>query len=344
MDLKKYYEFFGNTSFGSNSNILFMQDGGFVVYDKQAKKVACYTADCESFFTSNRLNDVVALCETSTVIVRDVKMGGFHVYKHGKNIAFILFEHVANCTMDTQNNSSIIVNTGDHKYSYIISTANKKGFGLNLVDYINPHFYREDGYGNVALNSYANHLSINVIDAEGEAHEVEGISKIVFLYGKRAIVTLSDGGTELVSYGSDDDNSFANLTCLLHSDKRNGIEPCGNHAAVFDNKLFALACDGSLLSEVETDYDEDTTIITPTGVKITPYVINDNGTKSFYPAASFCTFDVEDKNLFVFFYRNKFYPIFIDKGYDYAEIALLNNSVPVEYADMISQALLGRKL
>ncbi len=339
MDLKKYYEFFGNTLFGSGSKIEFMKDGSFVVYDRQNAKVTCYDADCSPFYESDRLKDVVVLSATNTVVVRDVKLGGFRIYKKGKEIANFLFSSVGNCFMHTENNSSIVLSmNNNNNYSHVISTACKAGSSFNVTRYINPHNFKEDDYGNIAINSHATNKPVIVIDAEGNEREIEGICRVNFLSGKRAIINRCSGQTELVSYGLDDDNSFTNLVGLLCSEKRNGIMKLGNYAVIFEDKLIASADDGSFLREANSDDDEDEVVITPFAVKLAPYVTELEDIKGFYPASSYQVFDVEDDTLFVFFYNGKFYPILIDLSADYTDEALHSDKIPMEYANIVLQA------
>lgn len=336
MDLKKYYDFFGKTSFGSNPSITFMQDGSFVICDEQNSKVICYNSDCDPFFETNRQNDVVVLCETSTVVVRDVVRGGFNIFKKGKNVAFILTDAAKNCTMFTNNNSSILL-TNSRAETHIISTSTEKGYEFNTVSYINPHLFKEDGYGNVVANSQSIQMQARFFNVHGETYTIENVYKVNFLYGKRAVVEFCNGSCQLVSYENDENGNIKFTNCLLHSDKRGGIEKFGNYAVIFENKLVAIAEDGSFLCEVNSNDDEDDTIFTPYAVKIKPYVVEYNGCKGYYPASSFTVFDVNNDTLLVFFYNGKFYPVFIDGDLNNIEQILLNDCISKEYANIVFQ-------
>ena len=340
MDLKKYYEFFGNTSFGRGTEILFMQDGSFAICDKLNKKVTCYNADCVPFIESNNPEDVVPLSETNTVVVRDKEVGGYHIYRKGIEVGFILFERASKFGMYTNSNSSILVYNPEYvNESYIISTYNsEKGFEFNFVDsYINPHTFIEDGYGNVVIHNGSTHAPSKHFDKDGIMQINDNISKVIFLYGKRAILHFCDGHTELVSYGEKDDR-LLDYKCILHSRKSFGVTKLGNYAVIYEKHLIASADDGRFLNEVNHNKDdEDEVVITPMNTRIAPYVIEHDEQKGFYPSSSYQLFDVEDKTLLVFFYNGKFYPVFIDLGINETEVGLLNENVPDEYADIIFQ-------
>ena len=336
MDLQKYYEFFGNTSFGGNPSISFMQDGSFVIYDKQNNKVTCYTSNCEPFFETNRLRDVVVLCETSTVVVREPAKGGFSIFKNGKNVAFILSDVAKNCTMITENNSSILL-TNSRADTHIISTSSKNGYEFNTVSYIHPHLFKEDGYGNVVANSQSTQIQARFFNVNGETYTIENVYKVNFLYGKRAVVEFCNGTCELVSYENDENGNLKFTDCLLHSDKKGGIEKFGNYAVIFENKLVATAEDGTFLCEVDSRDDEDDTVFTPYATKIKPYIVEVDGFKGYYPASSYSVYDVNNDALLVFFYHGKFYPVFIDAGLDKIEPIMLDDSISKEYADIVFQ-------
>ncbi len=335
MDLKKYYDFFGKTSFGSNSKIFFMKDGGFAIFDKKEREVTCYDSDCQCFLRYKNLENVVVLCESSCIVVKDAKHGGFHIYKGGNEVCFLPFNSVSECYMNTEHKSSIVITTSNRDKSTILTTDYLNGFALNEVDYVNPHNFKEDGYGNVVVNSHSMQKEARQINREGVSRSVIGAHKVTFLSGKRAIVELCGGGSELVSY----DENLNDRVCLLHSDKRNGIVKLGNYAVVFEQKLIALADNGTFICEVDDNDDEEMTTFSPDGLFIKPYVVESVFYKGFYPSSSYSVFNIADSYVMVFFYHGKFYPMFFEEDCVMIEQSLSSVNVPENYCKVIMDLL-----
>ena len=182
------------------------------------------------------------------------------------------------------------------------------------------------------------------MDLEGKKIALEDVAKFRFTHSRKALIVDKKKCSKLISYegvSSFNENNFSNpqtiLKCLYPSE----IRKLGKYAVIFEKALIADASTGLFLMEYESS--DKSFEVTFAKRKIKPFVIMDGDKKAFYPRDFGECFEVLSDTVFVFYYDERFYPIWVDLEIEDVENALFNTSVDNAYAVIVSQAMFGKK-
>jgi len=347
--MKHYYEFFANHRFGDDVKLKLFTNGWFSL-SKKSESVEIYNDKAElKLKFNNAKDDVAILFNTGYVLVRDLKEMRFNVYYEDKIVAYLEIQGVNEidfrfAVINSYSGACARIGIGNEAYFLATKALIEQGSKPEAKFHKTNKGYlvvEADIYGNIV---YRGSNMMIAMDFEGKKIALEDVVKFRFTHSKKALIVDKKNCSKLISYeglSSFNENNFSNPQTILKCQYPSEIRKLGKYAVIFEKALIADASTGLFLMEYESS--DKSFEVTFAKRKIKPFVIMDGDKKAFYPRDFGECFEVLSDTVFVFYYDERFYPIWVDLEIEDVENALFNTSVDNAYAVIVSQAMFGKK-